>query len=359
MSTSLLWNMLAISDTHWNPMSRVPQSRTATFHEDCLTEWKAFQDICHGEHLSGIIHAGDWFHLKNQSLYNPADILLYRDWVLGLHCPVWTVPGNHDLPQSSYDNVGKTAYQTLVHATPNMVDLSFQTEEVPLACSPPCDPDKLPFVSVSGIPYLPLDKLFPALEELDRRLAERVGGINIVILHPDALPRNDFFMFFKTCSWEDLLRKLPHATILVLGHIHNSFPILQTSEFSATGTPQFVCKAWSAGRVVRDYHQGTDVLEHQHQPSYTQIQIGLVDGQLQIFCEYKVIPFVPFAQAFLMETLKREVEKSARVSTFISSLQAQHGSVDQMFSIENPGEYLNRMSVPKEVRELIEHYISQ
>src|ERR1019366_1448356 len=356
----ILWNFICISDSHWNPRLRIPQSRTETYHEDCLKEWNAFTKLVWKEKkVSGVIHAGDWFHLKNQSLYPPGDILYYRDWVLGLQCPVFTVPGNHDLPQSSYDNVQKTAYQTLVHATPNMHDFSFQTEQVNSLMFGEVNEGSYPQLYISGIPYLPLDKLAPACRELDARLAD-LPGIHIVILHPDAIPGNEALPFLQTCSWSDLLRALPHATVLILGHIHNSFPILQTTEFSASGSPQFVCKPWSFGRVVKDYHQGTTVLEHQHKISYTQIQIGVKEGQggngkIVIHCEYHEIPQISFEKAFSRETLRREVEKAEKVSSFISSLKDQ-GTIEDAFSIENPKDYLDRMTVSQEVREIINYY---
>jgi hypothetical protein len=349
---TLHFHALHVTDTHFSPLNKAPQSRSASYNDDVAFELNAFNDILKKEKPDCILFSGDFFHLKSQDSYNPGDINYYSKFLTEWDLPIYACPGNHDLPKASYDLVEKTAYRNLTLTVPKLFDLPWRSCQI-TKWETPVGP-----VVITGIPYFPLAQLFDKLKELDEAITP-VRGFKIVLLHTDALPNDLKVSFFQTCSWGDLQNLLPHAHLLCLGHIHMSFPIYSGMS-PLTGEPQFISKPWSFGRVVKDYFQNPEILEHQHKPSYADIKLYSEDGgPLQVEIEYKVIPHRPFSQIFNPESLKRELESSGKISQFIQSLRSEHGSLDNAFRVEDPQEYLRKSNIPDTVRALIEKYLEE
>jgi hypothetical protein len=290
--------------------------------------------------------SGDLFHIKDQKAYAPADNNYYRDRFMGLGVSVLAIPGNHDQPRSSYDLIKRSPYFTLVHSTPNLEDVSYTHKVIGQAGPIP--------VRVFGLPYRPMERFLADLVKLDQEMADLPPAFNVVLLHADAMPE-PVFAHMDYLSWKDLLAYLPRAHTLMLGHIHASFPIYTGR--SALGHPQFVCKPWSIGRVVRNYYTTTDFLEHKHHPHYALLEVTFADEKLNAKAEYHPLPFVPFQQAFLPETLAREIEAGGKVNSFIQDLRTQYGSVSAAFEIASPEDFIKNANIPDNIRKRLEHYL--
>ena len=347
-----LFRAFHITDLHLSPLNRTPQSRSDTYHDDVGYELDQFAAIVEREQPHAVLVSGDYFHNKNQLLYSPPDIEHYRRKFAAISVPVHSIPGNHDLPKSSYDLVEGTAYQNLLNSSSgHLTDVYLAPQTYPINES-----GIKTEVHIHGVPYFPLDKLFmDYLPALEAELATK-SGLKIVLLHPDALPRNDLPLHFETCSWDDLCNALPSANVICLGHIHQSFPVYQRQ---GPKGPQLISKPWSFGRVVKDYFATSEHFEHEHRPMYADIHFRLVEGKPNLSVEYREIPYIPFARAFNPESLRRDIEKSGKIASFITSLRANYGTVEDAFKIEDPEAFLARSQMTPEVREIINRYLNE
>lgn len=343
-----LFRAFHVTDLHWAPLDRIPQSRTETFHDDTTAEWRALCAIARDTpSLNALLCSGDYFHLKNQKAYSPPDGEHYR--VLANEAPVdiLGIAGNHDLPKSNYEFVKGTAYDNLLHACQGKVKdvyLEPQTFDFPGGQ-----------VHIVGLPYYQLEDLLTKLPTLEYQLSQ-LKGLKIVLLHPDALPKADGSLPFDVISWPELLDQLPSANVLCLGHIHMSFPIYNRQ---GPRGPQFVSKPWSFGRLVKDYYATSEVLEHEHKPMYCDIHLTQADdGKVSLNLDYREIPYTPFALAFKKDSLRQAIEKSSKVASFITQLRRDHGSIENAFTVTDPAAYLAQMTIPDEVRTLINTYLA-
>lgn len=344
-----LFRAFHLTDLHLSPLNRTPQSRSDTYHVDTKYELEQFAQIVNREQPNAVLVSGDYFHNKNQLLYSPPDVEHYRKLFAAIETPILGIPGNHDLPKSSYDLVEGTAYQNLLNTSNGHIkDVYLDPQTFAL--------DAGIQVHVHGIPYFSLEKLFTEyLPRLEAELAAK-SGLKIVLLHPDALPRSDLPMHFEVCSWDDLCNALPSANLICLGHIHQSFPVYQRQ---GPKGPQFVSKPWSFGRIVKDYFATSDHFEHEHRPMYADIHLQLLEGKPKLTVEYKEIPYIPFARAFNAESLRRDIEKSGKIASFITSLRQNYGTVEDAFKIEDPEAFLARTQISPEVRAIIDHYLNE
>lgn len=330
-----------ICDLHNNPLSRVPESRTDSYHADVKYELDSLFSHLRMDGVSGLLVSGDFFNLKNPALYSPADLTYYKKvFTEGLGgIPLYTIPGNHDLPQSSYANLEKSPYW--VFAQLMGCDVSHRV--VSLGGG----------VSLSGLPYVPPKLLLEAAAR-HNELLEGVGGLKVVLMHPDAMPSNEFNSFFELFSYAQILDAVPNGDIFCFGHIHHSFPVYVRRN-PVTGRNQMVSKPFSFGRVVKDYFATSSVESLLHKPMYSLIEIGA--GGVDI--SYREIDYVPFESAFVPDKLNREIERGVGVSTFLEKLRSDFGSAANAFQVSSATDVLSGMNVAGDVREVVEEYVGR
>jgi hypothetical protein len=293
--------------------------------------------------------SGDIFHIKNSDTYSPKDINYYCSLFESLGLQWYSIPGNHDLPKSALKNRDKSAYRTFTKACSCVEDIS----EVNLSFSKEST-GSIP-ITITGVPYYPLEplrqKVLPLVNE---NMTEFQDTLVIAMVHIDALPNNDIPLFWETISYDGLLDLIPNVNIVCMGHIHQQFPVFKR-EIHYGGKPriQMISKPWSFARVVKDYFNQTEIMEHQHKPSMGVIS---VDGG-KVTIEYKVIPHKPFAESFLQEDFRRQAAKSDRVAGFMEKVKELYSEDQNIFEIVSPEEFFQTKSVPEEVLNLINEYL--
>jgi len=340
---------LHLTDLHFNPLNRIPQSRTADFHDQIASKWFFITNLMkNDEDMVGGLISGDIFHLKNPHYYIPEYLLYYSDmFELTGGMPWYTIPGNHDLPRSSYDLIKKAPYTLLAKATSNIHDVSMRTLLV----------HNDPPIHVSGVPFFPLEKTLEVLPQIDKHIAT-FKGFNILLLHADAMPDGEIELFWDTVGYDRVLQDLPHVDMICLGHIHASFPVHQAIN-PTTGRPQLISKPWSFSRVAKDYFNKTEILEHLHKPSYSLITFDIEEGKFNVEVTYHEIPCTPFNGAFQAESLAKQVETSGKLASFIEMLQKEHGSAGAGLQLSNPDDYMKEADIPQEVKEIIFEYLGE
>ena len=337
--------ILHCSDLHLNPLSRIPQSRTDTFHEDIKNKWDWLSGFMKEQEIRVGVISGDIFHLKRSSEYHPKDINYYTRLIESSAVDWYSIPGNHDLPASAYDNKINSAYETLCNATSNLHDISWN------AVSFGEGENK---VNVIGIPYLKLKDTMEMLPKINEGLS-KYEGINIVLLHMDALPDPGDFTMWDIVKYDRFLELVPNGDVFCLGHIHQGYSVYSRQNGSKT---QLVSKPWSFSRVVKDYYNQTDLIEYKHKPSVAVVEIEKDGDKCSISINYHEIPHRPFESAFHRESIKRQLENSAKVRSFIEDLKRNYGDTQKAFDITDPHNYMNNMEMSKEVRDIIDQYMN-
>lgn len=332
----VLATLIHITDAHNCPIGKSPTARTDTYHEDTQAEFHELAEAVKDFAVAGVINSGDFLHLKAQTLYHPDTINLLASRVESIPSDFYTIPGNHDLPNSSYDEFNRSAYRAIMKSASNAVELSEARWGVDIP------PHKTPLLNgevsaikgirVWGLPFYKEESTLLKLEELSVRMEEFAKEnpmvINVVALHGDFFPDSFSHPFVEPIYYSKLVMTLKRAHVFCLGHIHLSYDVHATT---ANGIPQVISKPWSFGRVIKDLHQSSDILEHRHKPSFGLIQVvRSPEGQVSINCQYGVVPHKDFEQAFIRKTVAEEVKEKNQVSQYVNTLkmQAQESDAD-------------------------------
>ena len=340
-----LFTAIHITDAHNSPQGKIPSSRTETYHEDTEREYASLAAAIKELNAECVISSGDLFHLKAQSLYTPESILIITKRIESLDKSFFSIPGNHDLPNSSFEEIEKSAYAVTMRSAKNAVDLSdHQPKPVSSKCPLP--------VRVWGLPFYPRERLLIEMAKLNDEMD--LNHINIVALHGDFFPDGFNNPWIEPIHYSSLCGILTKANVFCLGHIHLSYDVFYQN--SVYNRPQMVSKPWSFGRVVRDLHQSAEILEFRHKPSFGYIVIHRTDsGEIKITIQYGVVDHAPFETTFIRNSLTEEIKESKKVSEYVQSLRK--GAEEGIAEPEKFMETKAALALPPRVKELIDKHL--
>jgi DNA repair exonuclease SbcCD nuclease subunit len=97
--------VLLIGDVHL--ADRPPSSCTETYLEDLFNLMDQASEVAKQYGCSAIIQAGDWFHIKMPSRNSHKLVIRSIDWASKVPCPVFVVPGNHDLSNDRLESLNE------------------------------------------------------------------------------------------------------------------------------------------------------------------------------------------------------------------------------------------------------------
>ena len=315
--------------------------------------------------------SGDIFHYKSPLAYHPLDINQLVDYFSFYRYPIVMIPGNHDLPSSSVDQYKSSPYSILVQLSPNIHTVDISDPFAPIFSYIERNSLGQPthLYRFFGLPYYPLKDSINALAELNTHLTSESNVINICLTHIDAIPDSSVPLHYEVISQYQLSQLAPKVHCFLQGHIHLSFPPINLQPnipLNNTDHQLIISKPWSLGRVVKDYFNTTDILMHQHVPSYSLITftpstnpiVGQASNYPQplISIEYKSLStFKPSKEIFKEQSLKEEVEGSNQVNSFVQQLQDRFG--DQALAIQTPEDMMNQL--PSTVKSTISEYLQK
>ena len=101
MSEYLLMGDIHLSD-------RAPSSCTDSYQEDIFDILESVGEIAHARDSAAIIWAGDVFHHKTPSRTSHKTLIDLVDLVSAYTCPVYVVPGNHDMLHDRLESITVT-----------------------------------------------------------------------------------------------------------------------------------------------------------------------------------------------------------------------------------------------------------
>lgn len=89
--------ILLINDVHLTNENNHPSSCTSSYTDDLFDLLYQANDLATQLQCQAIIQLGDLFHIKAPGRNSHALIQRTLKWAASAPCPVWVVPGNHDL----------------------------------------------------------------------------------------------------------------------------------------------------------------------------------------------------------------------------------------------------------------------
>ena len=87
--------IMLIGDVHL--ADRPPSSCTDDYLEDLFNLMDQASVVAKARSCHAIVQAGDWFHIKMPSRNSHKLVIRSIEWAANAPCPVYVVPGNHDL----------------------------------------------------------------------------------------------------------------------------------------------------------------------------------------------------------------------------------------------------------------------
>lgn len=96
---------LAINDVHLTNDNSHPSSCTASYTNDLFDLLYQANDVARELNCSAIIQLGDLFHIKAPGRNSHQLIQRTLKWAASAPCPVWAVPGNHDLSNDRLESL--------------------------------------------------------------------------------------------------------------------------------------------------------------------------------------------------------------------------------------------------------------
>jgi DNA repair exonuclease SbcCD nuclease subunit len=90
-------NILLINDVHLTNENSHPSSCTATYTDDLFDLLYQANEVAKANDCTAIIQLGDLFHIKTPGRNSHGLVQRTIRWAKSAPCPVYVVPGNHDL----------------------------------------------------------------------------------------------------------------------------------------------------------------------------------------------------------------------------------------------------------------------
>lgn len=336
-------NFIHLTDLHLCPLHKQPQSRSETFHTDIRNKFSYVANYIKKNDIEFVLLSGDIFHTKASSEYSPETLLYYSSLFQSWEVPIYCIAGNHDLQKSSIANINRSAYKLIVSCTPNLTDVSYCIDTFGRSFGAEGFILEHEGIAISGIPYHPLAETQKLLELINEEFAKVSSDLyTICLLHTDAIPEK-VPLYWEVMGYDEVFARSSNIDLICQGHIHLQFPIQNNGKTE-------ISKPWSFTRTVKDYYTKTEILEHQHKPSMGVFKEGNAP-------HYEEIEHIEFSKAFLTDSVKKQMQDSGRLNSFIEEIGKNFEDLGKVFDIESPEQYLEKIEISKEVRDVIDKYV--
>jgi exonuclease SbcD len=308
-----------ISDTN-------PRSRTDNFKETILGKLDQLRIASVKLKADAVLLAGDIFNLKspikNSHDLNRELIELFKKF----KCPVYSIPGNHDLTADNIETMGSQPISVLF-ASGALKNLNHEI----------ISKKKLK-ISLVGIPFtknLDLKKLnIPPKDD---------ATTQICVMHIYAGPHAGNLFKERLYGYDELSELSPD--IFVLGHYHEDQGIQKQQE------KYFI----NLGSLSR----GTLTNENiQHNPKFGFIKIIKENDECPIEIKVDSIPVKIKPAEEIFDLKKRDEEKiqDIEIQKYVERLVSESVVLDKRTSIDD---HLSKMNIEKEVHELVTNLIEE
>jgi DNA repair exonuclease SbcCD nuclease subunit len=323
--------LLTAGDIHMSDTN--PRSRTDNFKETMLGKIEQLRDASKKFRADAVILTGDLYNLKNpvknSHNLNRELIELFNKF----ECPVYTIPGNHDLTADDLDTLTAQPLSVLF-ASGVLKDLSNMSATANINI----EKNGLK-VSLVGVPYLK-DFKIPQLK-LPPKDSDCI--IQICAMHIYAGPKAGKMHKERLFGYDELGVLSPD--IFVLGHYHYDQGI------------QWLDKKCfiNLGSISR----GTLTDERiEHVPKFGYIKISREDQQSKVKIDVDSIPLKikPANDVFDLKKRADEEKQGEDIEKYVAHLVAEASSKEAKTSIEDQ---MKKMNIEKEIQDTILELIKE
>ena len=338
---------LFVKDLHLRPNNiKQPVGRNDKYYEQIESKIKQIRDYAVKNDIKFILCAGDIFDIKARSRYT-LDSILYLEKVLKLltnnrDIDLVTIAGNHDMPNSSREELPRSVYgylsrqgylravnsytddNTHIKTTHRLIDVNSETEIVNKE------------VSAYGIDYNPdIDILRKELEDLNRFVEK--DDINILMIHEHCLPKKEN-IYANYLTYDEVFKLASNFKVILAGHLHKGYPVYENKE-----TKQVIINPWSFNRLARDYY----TVNGEHIPEIVDIEVIYEDVKDSYFIKHNTISLQvePFDKTFVKQQLNIEQEYHKSITEFINK-------IDEFKQLNDTLD-----KTPVEIRDKIQYYL--
>lgn len=337
---------LFVKDLHIRPNNiKQPVGRTDKYYEQIESKIKQIRDYAVNNKIYHILCAGDIFDIKARSRYT-LDSILYIEKIIkqltnNQNIELVTIAGNHDMPNSSRQELDRSVYgylsrQGYLKAVNSYQEGNSHTSQVCSILNDDIIEIGNQAVKIYGIDYdSDIEMLKSEIENLNRFTDE--NNFNILMLHEHLLPKAEniyanYMTYAEVC-------KLAHSfKVILAGHLHKGYPVYENKE-----TGQVIINPWSFNRLARDYY----AVSGEHIPEIVEVTVIYDDTKKTQFIKHNTIQLQvePFDKTFVKQQLSIERDYHKSITEFVSK-------IDEFKQLDDT---LNK--TPAEIKDKINYYL--
>jgi predicted phosphodiesterase len=295
--------------------------------EDVNRKWDELFQVALDKGCDNLIIPGDILDKTTPSDYTFVTIQRLEERFTKLRQvfnKIYTIPGNHDLPNSSPDMKDRSVYSYLSRM--GWID-DIDGKIVSVG-------DRVNLVGVGF--QVSLEKTMSEIRRLHSELKD--SDFNIALVHEHFLPFGVTHKFLNYLPYESLI-EFPKLSMFLMGHLHSGYDLNFISRGAIEGAePQYYVNPWNMVRMSR--------ANPDHVPQYVFCEV--VDGKLMALEQTQFKSARPYDEAFVVAEDSPEFALSMDISEFVGDLQK--------FYVETTG---IPSDIPEELRSMIEDYLER
>jgi DNA repair exonuclease SbcCD nuclease subunit len=328
--------ILLINDVHLTNENRHPASCTSSYTDDLFDLLYQANEVAKEIGATAIVQLGDLFHIKAPSANSHALVRRTTEWAKAAPCPVFVVPGNHDLSHDRLDSLDEGQPLGVLYSA----GVVTRAEGYLWAKN---DEDPYPILPIYGVPW---QMHWDASEELaDESVRNALRGFTpkdtpqLIVTHaPFFEPGKESpYESYSTQRFSRIVQERGTGNIQVsYGHIHNSH-----GQYVVNGVRFCNYGALSRGSLTEDNMQRT-------------VGVTVWDSVTGRF-EFKPLHAKPAEEVFRVVEVTEKKTKQLELDEFLSSVGQ---SKIEITSIESVMAKVREMQLGKDIERIVEELLT-
>ena len=316
------FTILTANDIHISDVN--PRSRLDNFKESILEKIEQIRTASIKLKADAFIIAGDLFNIKNPARNSHELNRELTDLFRSFKCPVFMIPGNHDMTGNNLESLKKQplgvlfASETLINLTENQITKKGKK------------------ISLIGVPYT---------EDLDLnsvKIPPKDDLIQICVMHLYAGPKAGMLYRERLYGYDELSALSPDIFILGHYHVNQGIQEINGKHFINLGS---ISRGTSADESI------------EHQPQFGVIKIIENEGSISIQTMAMPLTVKPAAEVFDLKKREEEKKQETEIQKFVDHLTSMSSmGTDPEKDFEK---VLDSMNLAKVIRDKVLHYIHE
>lgn len=319
---------MLMGDIHLS--DRPPSSCTETYLDDIFAILEETVTLAETRGVRAVIWAGDIFHIKTPGRTTHSTVKRVIELAKQYPCPVYVVPGNHDLQHDRLSSINETQPLGVVLASGAVQLLNGWLAPYDL------DDDAFFVSPVYGVPWLMRFEdatVSDALADYRELVAE--SQPSLLVTHAPLYPPGHElkYEFYPTSAWADAMEN--HGSVYY-GHVHEPHGV-----YTSNGVT--FCNAGAISRGSLHEHNLT-----------REVSIALWDSDTGQFT-IQPIPHKPAAEVFLLQKLGEIKTTQLKLDEFLASVGQ---ATIEITSIESVMHHVRSQGLRPELTTLVQELLT-